>query len=307
MAPKPGASSRPIDIVPVRARPVMSVAVAVGGRGRSVFAYSACAEGHRWSGTVEAESVDTAVLDVIRRIRDGSDAERIRFVVQVPVRSALWALRDEVALLIPGVWIERPRLSDETLVRRACAGLREVTVPGPPVCVATDGSVRGRYTGYGWLADTGEYGLQGFRHSEKLIGPQVVLVAELRAIGVAVQKLRGRDITVLSDSKIAIGMAMRWKAGDFVLPEGYQVYRESGKTPGLVRAQQMIFEERDRITLGWVPGHRGEPLNEGADALARLASRYAVGDNALDGAEYHRRAEDLAATFSREFNRARTA
>lgn len=48
-------------------------------------------------------------------------------------------------------------------------------------------------------------------------------------------------------------------------------------------------------------------MNEGADALARLASRYALGDNALDGAEYHRRAEDLAATFSREFNRARTA
>lgn len=219
-----------------------------------MFAYSACAEGHRWSGTVEAESVDTAVLDAIRRIRDGSDAERIRFVVQVPVRSALWALRDEVALLIPGCGSS----GRGCRTRRWCAaraGLREVTVPGPPVCVATDGSVRGRYTGYGWLADTGEYGLQGFRHSQKLIGPQVVLVAELRAIGAAVQRLRGRDITVLSDSKIAIGMAMRWKAGDFVLPEGYQVFRESGKTPGLVRAQQMIFEERERITLGWVPGH----------------------------------------------------
>ncbi|MGE2736059.1 hypothetical protein [Mycolicibacterium vaccae] len=46
--------------------------------------------------------------------------------------------------------------------------------------------------------------------------------------------------------------------------------RLSGKTPGLVRAQRMIYEERERITPVWVKGQRGEPLNEGADALARL-------------------------------------
>lgn len=102
-------------------------------------------------------------------------------------------------------------------------------------------------------------------------------------------------------------MVKRWMAGDDVLPEGYATYRESGKTPGLVRAQRMIHEDGDRITPVWVKGHRGEPLNEGADALARLASRYALGDSPLDGAEYHRRAEDLAATFSREFNAAHTA
>ncbi len=89
--------------------------------------------------------------------------------------------------------------------------------------------------------------------------------------------------------------------------QGYLAYRESGKTPGLVRARQMIFEDRARITPLWVKGHRGEPLNEGADALARLASRYALGDSALDAAEYHRRASDLAVTFSREFTRARSA
>lgn len=301
MAPKPVAPAGPVNLVPARPRPMTSVALAVSRRSDSLYRYSARSDTHRWTGTVEAESVDTAVLDVISRIRDTSDGTRLRFLVQLPSRSTLWALRDEIALLMPGVWIERPRLSDETLVRAACAGLREA--PPEPVCVATDGSVRGKFTGYGWLASTGEYGLQGFRHSTKLIGPEVVLVAELRAIGAAVQKLRGRDITVLTDSRRAVAMVQQWMAGDDVLPEGYAVYRESGKTPGLVRARQMIFEERERITPVWVKGHRGEPLNEGADALARLASRYALGDSALDGAEYHHRAQDLAETFSREFTK----
>jgi hypothetical protein len=145
MAPTPQPTPRPVDIVPARSRPVLSVAVAIGCRGRSVYAYSASADAQRWSGTVEAESVDTAILDVIRGIRAASDVERIRFLVQLPMRSALWALRDEVALLMPGVWIERPRLSDEELVRRAVTGLRAVAVA--PVCVATDGSVRGKFTG----------------------------------------------------------------------------------------------------------------------------------------------------------------
>lgn len=306
MAPKPQFTPRPTDIASARSRPMMSVALAVAGRGRSAFGYAASSEVERWSGTVQAESADTAILDAISRIREVSGVERIRFLVQVPARSTLWALRDEVALLMPGVWIERARLSDEELVRRAWAGLRELMAPAP-VCVATDGSVRGKFTGYGWLASSGEYGLQGLRHSTRLIGPQVVLVAELRAIGVAVQKLRGRDITVLSDSRLAVEMVQRWRDGDDVLPEGYAMYRESGKTPGLVRAQQMIRNDRDRITAVWVKGHQGEPLNEGADALARLASRYALGDSMLDGAEYHRRAEELAATFSREFNRQRIA
>jgi ribonuclease HI len=102
-------------------------------------------------------------------------------------------------------------------------------------------------------------------------------------------------------------MVKRWMAGDDVLPQGYTTYRENGKTPGLVEARRLIHHARDRIHVAWVKGHQGEPLNEGADALARLASRYALGRSGLDADEYRRRAEDLAKAFSAEFNRLRSA
>lgn len=302
---KPEARPPRVDIMPARPCPITSVAIAFARRRGPSFRYAACSDEQRWTGTVEAESVETAVLDVIRRVHGESDAERLRFVVQLPPRSMLWALRDEIALLIPGVCVERPRLTDEALMRAACDALRvdALAAATGPVWVATDGSVRGKVTGYGWLASSGEYGLLGFRHSRKVVGPEVVLVAELRAIAKAVEKLRGRDITVLSDSKLAIEMVQRWMAGDEVMPAGYTVYRENGKTPGLVKAQRMIHAERDRITPVWVKGHRGEPLNEGADALARLASRHVLGDSGLDADEYHRRAEGLAEGFAAEFIR----
>ncbi|MEO3761023.1 RNase H family protein [Mycobacterium sp. B14F4] len=260
--PKPAARPPRIDIVAVRPRPIMSVAVVFACQRGKRFRYAACSHEHQWTGTVEAESIETAILDVIRLVRNESDIERIRFLAQMPQRSTLWALRDEIALLIPGVCVERPRLSDEALVATAREALR-TTAPAPPtgpVWVATDGSVRGKVTGYAWLASSGEFGLLGFRHSRKQIVPNVVLVAELRAIATAVEKLRGRDITVLSDSRLAIAMVQRWMAGEDVLPEGYTTYRTDGKTPGLVKAQWMIHAERDRITPVWVKAHRGEPL-----------------------------------------------
>jgi ribonuclease HI len=310
-ARKPVARPRRIDIVPARPRPITSVAMVVVGGENCVFRYSACSDEQGWRGTVGAESMETAILDVISRVRETSASERIRFLVQLPPRSTLWALRDEIAVVMPGVCVERPRLSDERLMSAACARLRADRPATPqetgPVCVATAGSVRGKVTGYGWLASSGEYGLMGFRHSKKQIGPKVVLVAELRAIGKAAQTFRGREITMLSDSKLAIAMVKRWMAGEFVLPEGYTVYRENDKTPGLVTAQRMIYADRDNINPLWVKGHQGDFLNEGADALARLASRFVLGGSGLDNAEYHRRAQGLAESFSAAYNSQRSA
>ncbi len=182
-----------------------------------------------------------------------------------------------------------------------------VTPTAAPLFVATDGSVRKRIiAGSAWLASSGEYGLDAVRHSTKMHGSAVVLVAEVRAIGAAVQKLRGRDMTIYSDNAAAVELVERWTDGHDVLPKRYPAYRESGKTPGLVRIRQTIYEHRDQITVHWVKGHSGEPLNEGAHRLARLASRFKLSDGTLNRDEYRCRAEDLADTYSREFNRRRT-
>lgn len=62
------------------------------------------------------------------------------------------------------------------------------------------------------------------------------------------------------------------KSGDDVLCWGNTIERGDGKEAELVTAQWLIHAQRDRLTPVWAKGHRGEPLHEGADALARLAS-----------------------------------
>lgn len=181
------------------------------------------------------------------------------------------------------------------------------TTYADPIWVATDGSVRGTFTGYGWLASTSEYGMAGFRHSQRLIGSNTVMISELRAIGAAVQHLRNRRLTVISDSQAAIAMLTRWMAGYDDLPCGYTTMRAGGQTAGLVRVQQLIHARRNAITPVWVKGHRGDPLNSGAHALARLSSRYASGALNIGEIEYRRHAADLARHFVAEFARTTAA
>lgn len=138
--------------------------------------------------------------------------------------------------------------------------------------MATDGSVRESITGYEWLASTGQYGLLGFPHRRRQIGTDPVLVAELRAIDAAVRSIRYAPLTILSDSRSAVRMVRRWMAGDCVLPDGYTTDLRSGQA-GLIQAHNRIHAHPDRIDIQWRHGHQGDPLNEGADALARLASR----------------------------------
>lgn len=184
----------------------------------------------------------------------------------------------------------------------------------PMTWVATDGSVQGSYTGWGWLASTGDYGLDGFRHYTGQIGAEVVLISELRAIAAAVRALENRRLTIWVDSKSAVAMVKRWMAGDVVLPKGYTAQRRQGriagrmgKPAGLVLAQEMIRASRSRLTVEWTPGHRGEPLNEGADALARLACRSAAAGTTVAAGDNERRANGLAEAFAEEFRRAQQA
>ena len=323
MMPKPQPRPPRVDVTPVQAGPIATVAIAVCHDCGGAFRYHAVGAEQSWSGQVDAPSKEVAIFDAMAAIRaDAPKMDRVRFLVSLRATSPLWRHTDEIAALLPGASVEWPGVTDLPLMEatRACLVPPVVDTPQPepapcppqtpppppdlsPLTVATDGSVRGSFTGFGWLASNGRFGMLGFRHSRTQVGTNVVLISELRAIGDAVRKLRYRPLTLVSDSRLAIRMVTRWMNEDDVLPPGYTTERADGKPAGLVTARQLIHAQRDRITPLWVKGHQGEPLNEGADALARLARRYAAGASDLTPAEYHRRAEGLAEAFCKEFRR----
>jgi ribonuclease HI len=309
-------------VVPAIERPVVTMAVATfAARPNGQYHFTAVSASASFSGVVDAGTAEEAVIEVIHLVRRAATGlERIRFVVSLPHHSPLWRIADETPMLLPGVSVERARLQDLPLLEQARkhvaaamvadSGLSQSDPTGAvgelvdttPITAATDGSVRGTYSGWGWLASTGDFGLLGFGHDTRQIGTRVVLIAELRAIGDAVRRLRGRKLTILTDSRQAIGMVEDWMNGLDRLPTGYTTERAKGDA-GLVRVRRLIAAERDNLTVQWVRAHTGEPLNEGADALARLASRYARGDSGLSAADYRARAAGLAGAFAEHFNR----
>lgn len=126
----------------------------------------------------------------------------------------------------------------------------------PALTVALDGSVRGRFGGYGWLASDGRYGLQGRIDSRRFIGCRASMVAELRAIDDAVRKVPGRRLNIFCDNSYAVSMARKWMDGQQILPEGYRTERAAGKTAGLLIAQRRLHLNRARIDIRWTRSHQ---------------------------------------------------
>lgn len=315
MVQVPQARPRRVDLVFARPRPADTIAIAVS---ETAFGYRYAAVGVSWScaGAVAAPNPEVAVLDAVDAVCAAHPGvERIRFVVNLSCGSPLWRYAGQISEAAKDWWIERPDHADQSLLTAAVARLQSagleqpVPLPSPravdggTVTVATDGSVRQRHAGFGWLASSGDYGLAGYRSSARRVGTQPVLVAELRAIGAAVTALPRRRLTVVSDSQLAIAMVNRWKRGEPAMPADYPA-EEPDRDHCLHAARRRIYVERDRIELLWVHGHSGDPLNEGADALARLGSRYRRGDSDLDDEEYRRRAAGIAQAFAAEFRRA---
>lgn len=314
MVQVPQARPRRVDLVYARPRPAESIAIAVAA---TAFGYRYAAVGECWScsGVVAAPNPEVAVLDVIDAVCTARPwTARCRFVLNLTSGSPLWRYAGQISEGARDWWIERPDHADLPLLEAAVARVQNacpaqpVPLPSPraidggPVTVATDGSVRERHAGFGWLGSTGNYGLAGYQSTSKRVGTQPVLVAELRAIGAAVAALPRHQLTVLSDSRRAIAIVNRWKRGEPVMPADYPA-EEPNREHCLHAAQRRIYVERDRIELRWVSGHSGDPLNEGADALARLGSRYRRGDADLDDDQYHRRAAGIAQAFAAEFRR----
>ena len=309
VTPLPRPQPRRADLAFAQPRPVESIVIDVA-ESHLGYCYVAVSTQRSGSGVVAAPNAEVAVLNAIDEIcAQHPEQQRIRFVACVGSGSPLWRYAGQIWTATTDWWIERPSHADRSLVERAAAQLETARLSLPllpldrgPITVATDGSMRCRHAGFAWLASSGEHGLAGFASSSKRVGANPVLVAELCAIGSAVCGLPRHRLTVLSDSRAAVAMVNRWKRGDFVLPAEYPVV-ESGSDRNLIAMQRRIHAERSRIKLRWVHGHRGEPLNEGADALARLASRYRRGDRDLTDEEYRRRAAGIAKGFAAAYRR----
>jgi ribonuclease HI len=129
-----------------------------------------------------------------------------------------------------------------------------------PLVLGTDASVRRGRCGAG-IACVGEDGRHAVRY---LPGTSNVLVAELEAIELALATYPGRDLHIRSDSLNAVTAVHRVAAG---LPS-----RCSGKAARTV-ARILAKASGRKLVLLWTPGHCGDPLNEAADRLARMARR----------------------------------
>lgn len=152
----------------------------------------------------------------------------------------------------------------EVLAGQITTQARNDTDDAPPadVLVATDASVRRRRApaAAAWVRPDGMFDTQ-------LIDTADIAVAELAAITAAIEahsRHRG-GLTVRSDSREAIAMATSALAGGI-----------DGRTAAARRYQRRIVASpiRQAVRLEWVKGHRGDRLNETADALAVMARRH---------------------------------
>lgn len=184
---------------------------------------------------------------------------------------------------------------DKLVIRDA---IPELAQPGHvPVTVAVDGSYKLHVTpdkvrkpmSWAYLTTTGLYGLGTSIVPGNIVGgrpledgsgrdPERALQAELRAMANAMQVVSPEHpVTILSDAREALDLMALWKDGYDVMPGGYNTARAGGKESTLGKLARRAGEYPERITLRWVPGHSGHPLNEGADALAKMARAWSIG------------------------------
>lgn len=307
LAVKPVARPRPEQRTPPPPPPFPTVAVKIAVREGIYYFYATDGE-QSWSGSSAAPTRDAALLDALTAVRSDLDGP-VRFAVSLAPGLPIWQYTAELERAL-NCAVERVRTSDLSLAEQAKAALLDMlpeSAPDPepelgePLTVATDGSVRGRFSGYGWLAGDGRHHLHGATTHKVLRRREAILLAELTAIADAIRSLPGRPLIILTDSTVARRLIGAWMGGHDVDPPGFRAATLEQHPPTPLR--DTVRDNGGRLTVRWVKGHCGHPLNEGADALARLASRYAQGDSGLSVAEYKYRAEGLAVSFAEEFGR----
>lgn len=152
-----------------------------------------------------------------------------------------------------------------------------VGVDGSYKVITTDGKVR-KPMSWAYITTSGLYGLGTSNAPGSVVGGDRPLQGELRAVFWALQRV-GDDypVTLLTDSMDAVELMADWRAGGTTMPSGYTRDRVSGREATLVQLARLIRDAQDRVRVRWVRSHSGEPLNEGADALAKYARFWAAG------------------------------
>ena len=143
--------------------------------------------------------------------------------------------------------------------------------------LVTDDGVARKPISWGFLTTSGVYGIGTTTMPGSIAGPDRALQGELRAIWWALLRTpETHPVTIVTDSAIADWLMECWRHGRMRMPPGYQTERESGREATLVQLAHLIHRAGDRIQVEWVRGHTGQPMNEGADLLAKTARAWAV-------------------------------
>ncbi len=136
----------------------------------------------------------------------------------------------------------------------------------PLIDAGTDGSIgwgRGKGASWAWARDDGRYGYGTLRTTD-------ILVAELRAIHqLLISAEAGERLRVRTDSKSALTCLTK--------NTGTERTRHSNAVENLVRSIKQAASRMHSVEFVWVKGHDGDPLNDAADRLARLARQTATG------------------------------
>lgn len=165
------------------------------------------------------------------------------------------------------------------------------------VIATTDAAYKTRVTSFSYVVSDGRWALARRDCDDGGIdptGPGAVLVAELRAVALLLERSTPLPAVLFMDNKLAIRFLHAWQRGESErMPEGYNLHERWGpgtSTPTLVRLS-MLMAEHPGIWIDRVRSRKGHSLSKAAGALASLSMR------GLPAEETRSRAEELVQAF----------